>query len=918
MALDLLKNTIAISLTTKKRNTFTMKKNKIFQSLAVPKVGKMVLKLSTLSLSMLCLSFAHAADSEDATNTAEQPKKVQKVTVTGSSIKGVAAQSASPITIIKGEDLAKQGITTVEEALNKVSANQPGFSTSQNVGASNTEGSSANLRALGTDKTLVLLNGRRLAYSPFSTSTTNLNIIPMAMVERIEILRDGASAVYGADAIAGVINFITKKSFEGLSISGGLLQPEQKGGDKQDVSIFGGYGDLDEQGFNIYGVVDYRRSNDVMAKDRKISRRGGVIPELGLDASSANSFPANIYDPTSGVLANPYGDTNCNNTTNVTADDGLCFLNTQTVIGIIPQSETISALGRGTFKLSDTFNAIGEYIFSRNEVTTSIAPDVYSRSVTLPKSSQYYPGMGITPAVDGLSDDPLELYLRSQGGNRSGKTTTDSHRAFAGIEGEAYGWDINGGITYAKSEATDSFNSGYLNQSKVQAALNDGTLNPFGTSANPDIWKSFTVNGDTNQATLESTTADFTVSRPIYTLPAGDVGFAFGGSFSKQEWDQKINSEIVAQVPGSGIDPNKPISTGDRDITALFTEFQIPLLKNLELQLAARYDDYSDFGDTFNPKVALRWEPLKQLMFRTSYSTGFRAPSLYDINAPTSETYTGSKYNDPKLCPNGVAISPQYQTECNVQFKRTQGGSPDLKPEESTSYTAGFVFEPIKNLVFTADYYNIEVDNLIDSISDSMIFADTVKYADRFVRGEDGRLKYVNTSLINMGGLKTQGVDLSLNYVTAMTNTGRFGFGIDGTYVIKYDKQEEKGGEWVGRVGSYYNQQVYNRWKHVANLNWSYENWKMIFEQQFMRGYKDQNGIGEDKFDHHRVSDYTLYNISSTYSGFKNLELTAGIKNIFDQNPPASNVTDNFQYGYDSSYADPLGRTYFVRGTYKF
>ena len=881
-----------------------MKMNNRVRSVGSPTLGKTLLKLSTLSLSMLCLSLAHAEE-------ANQPTKVAKVTVTGSSIKGVAAQSASPITIIKGEDLAKQGVTTVEEALTKVSANQAGYSTSQNVGASSTPGSTANLRGLGSDKTLVLLNGRRLAYSPFSTSTTNLNIIPMAMVERVEILRDGASAVYGADAMAGVINFITKKSFEGLNISVGATQPEDKGGDKQEVSIFGGYGDLDEQGYNVYGIIDYRKSNNIMAKDRKVSRRGGVIPELGLDASSANGFPANFYDAKAGVLGNPYGSTGCNNLPNVSSDGELCYLNTQALIGITPETETISALGRGTFKLSDTFNAIGEYVFTRNKVSTTIAPDVYGRTVSIPSTSQYYPGNGITPSVSGLSGDPLQLYLRSQAGNRMSETTTDSHRAFVGIEGEAYGWDINAGLTYAKSEATDSFTGGYLNRSKVQSALDDGTLNPFGDSANQDLWKSFSVTGDTNTATLDSTTADFTVSRPIYTLPAGEVGFAFGGSFTKQNWEKNVNAPVVSQVPSSGIDPSEPHTEGDRDIRALFTEFQIPILANLEAQLAARYDDYSDFGDTFNPKVALRWEPMKQLMFRTSYSTGFRAPSLYDMYSHQIETYTGSKYNDPVLCPGGTAIEPKYQTECNVQFKRLQGGNDKLKPEESTSYTAGLVFEPIKNLVFTADYYNIEVENLINTISDSLIFADPAKYANLFIRDSEGRIKNVQTTLINMGGIKTQGVDLSLNYVTPMTTTGRFGFGIDGTYVLKYDLQEEKGGDWVSRNGTYYNQQVYTRWKHVANLNWSYEDWKMVFEQQFQRGYKDAS-------EERRVSDYTLYNIATTYSGFKNLELTGGIKNIFNQDPPASDVTDNFQYGYDATYADPTGRAYYVRATYKF
>ena len=890
-----------------------MKMNKTVCSVGSPTVGKNLLRLSALSLSMMCLSLAHAAD----TNESAQPTKVAKVTVTGSSIKGVAAQSASPITIIKGEDLAKQGITSVESALAKVSSNQAGFSTAQNVGQSQTPGSTANLRGLGSDKTLILLNGRRLASSPFSTSTTDLNIIPMAMIERIEVLRDGASAIYGADAIGGVINFITKKSFEGLNISAGATQPEDKGGDSQDISIFGGYGNLDEQGYNVYGVVDYRRTNDIMAKDRKISRRGGDLPELGLSLYSKNGFPANFYDPKSGAVGNPYANANCSNTPNVTSDGDLCYLNTQALIGIAPISESISALGRGTFKISDTFNAIGEYVFSRSKVTTTIAPDVFSRTVTISNNSPYYPGNTNTPAVAGVSGGPLKLYLRSQAGNRINETTTDSHRVFAGIEGEAYGWDINGGVTYAKSTADDTLVSGYLSKNRLQSALDNGTLNPFGSSTDSNLWNSFNVKGDTSSASIDSTSVDLTVSRPIYTLPAGDVGFALGASFTKQDWEKKINAEVVRQVPSTGTDPDSPTSKGDRNNTAVFTEFSVPILKNLEAQIAARYDNFSDFGDTFNPKVALRWEPMKQLMFRTSYSTGFRAPSLYDINEPQTRTNTGN-FSDPKLCPDGNPTAPQYKTECNTQFDRMQGGNKNLKPEESTSYTAGFVLEPIKNLVFTADYYNIKVDKLIDTVSDTLIFADPEKYADLFHRAADGRIDYVQTTLVNMGGIKTQGIDLSLNYITPMTATGRFGFGIDGTYVIDFKKQDEKGGEWVDRNGSYYNQQVYTRWKHVANLNWSYQDWKMIFEQQFQLGYKDANATGDDQYDHHRVGDYTRYNFATTYSGFKNLELTGGIKNIFNQDPPASNVTDYFQYGYDSSYADVTGRAYYVRATYKF
>jgi len=904
-----------------------MKKKYNVRSQVTPKIGKTILKLSTLSLSMMCLTMAQAAETEQSSND-DKPTKVVKVAVTGSSIKGVAAQSASPITIVKVDEILKQGVTTTEEALAKISANQSSFVTAQNVGASGTVGSAADLRGIGANKTLILLNGRRLAANAYDSGVTNLNIIPLAMLDRIEVLRDGASAIYGTDAIGGVINFITKKQFTGLNISGGLTQPEHSGGDTQDLSIFGGYGDLDENGFNIFGVIDYRHGNDVMAKDRKVSKRGGLIPELGITKGSSGSFPANFYDKETGVEGNPYAATGCGSNPLVYAQGEFCRYNSQAVIGIVPKTEDISALGRATFKLNDNLNAVAEYVYARNEITTSVAPDVFF-DLTLNPDSKYYPGNGITPGMNNVTG-PLELYIRSQAGNRVSSSINESHRVFGGLEGEAFGWDINTGVTYAHSEAEDRLNSGYLNYNRTQEALNNGILNPFGPQAPEDagLWDTLGVTGAYLKADVDSTTVDFTASRPIFKLPAGDVGFAIGTSYRHDEWTSNVVSEVASQAPSTGVDPNEPTNKGKRDIKAVFTELHIPLHKTLEAQLAARYDDYSDFGDTFNPKFALRWEPIKQLMFRTSYSTGFRAPTLWEVNAPNSITNTSAYYNDPVLCPNGPPKKPGdtlppggvASRDCETQFDRKNGGNKDLDPEESKSFTAGLVLEPIKNLVLTLDYFNIEVENQIAALPESDIFNNPTKYADKFVRNPDGTLNHIITTQDNMGDLKTSGVDVSLNYITPMTATGRFGFGMDGTYVIKYKYQNEKDGEWISSLGTYVGDAPIIRWKHTANLYWNYQNWGVNFQQQFTRGYDDQNSSSTVKsgYENHKVSDYTIYNISGTYKGFKNLEVTAGIKNIFDEDPPASNVGDNFQMGYDPRYADPLGRTYFVRGTYKF
>ncbi|WP_171304534.1 TonB-dependent receptor [Acinetobacter proteolyticus] len=894
-----------------------MKKANFAQPSALPKASKTMLKLSTLSLSMLCLTMAHAAEAESPSE--EKAAKVVKVAVTGSSIKGVAAQSASPITIVKVDEILKQGVTTTEEALSKITANQSNFVTASNVGTSKTQGSAANLRGIGANKTLVLLNGRRLAANAYDSGVTNLNIIPLAMLDRIEVLKDGASAIYGTDAIGGVVNFITKKQFSGLNFSADYQKPEQTGGEQQNYSIFGGYGDLEENGFNVFGVVDYRRGDEVMAKDRKVSRRGGVLPELGVNRTSSGSFPANLYDTETGTFGNPYAKTGCSDNPLFFSNDGVtCRYNSQAVIGIIPKTEDVSVMGRVTAKINDHFNAIGEYVYARSEVTTSVAPDVFF-DLPMNPSSKYYPGNGITPAMDNVSG-PLELYLRSQAGNRISNSVNDSHRIFAGLEGDAYGWDINTGLTYARSNAADNVLNGYLNYNKTAAALLDGTLNPFGaqSSADSNVWNGLSVKGKYLDAKLDSTTVDFTASRPIYTLPAGDVGFAVGASYRRDDWQSKTLAEIASVAPSTGVDPNEPVNEGSRNIKAVFTELHIPLHKTLEAQLAARYDDYSDFGDTFNPKFSLRWEPIKQLMFRTSYTKGFRAPTLQEMHSPKSVTNTAATYNDPLLCPGGVpAAGALPARDCGMQFDRQNGGNQNLEPEKSDSFTAGMVFEPIKNLVFTLDYFDIKVKNQITTISETAIFADPVKYADKFIRNADGSLNYINTTNQNLGGIKTSGFDVGAAWRSPMTSTGQFGLSIDGTYVTDYQYQENKGMPWVGVAGSYAGldyQAIVLRWKHTANLDWRYENWALNLQQNFSKGYKDQNSNGQD----HSVGDYTTYNLSGTYKGFKNLELTLGLKNMFDAEPPASNVVDNFQMGYDPRYADAVGRSYFVRGTYKF
>ncbi len=872
---------------------------------------------------------AHSVQAQE-TKTDDSPQQIQRVEITGSSIKRVASEGASPITTIKADDFVKTGATTAAEVLSSISGNQTQFTASSNVGAGKTVGSSADLRGLGSNKTLVLLNGRRLANAAFDGSAVDLNVIPIAALDRVEVLRDGASAIYGTDAIGGVINFITKRSYTGLNLSAEGILPQQAGAAEKRFNLSGGMGDLDKDGYNFFGVIDYHTQNAVKAADRSFSAPGGQNPGIGLNTGSANAMPGNYTDINTGTFTNPYAGTpNCSNPPYAyNAKGGICRYNTQAAIGIVPKTEEIAVLGKGSFKLNADNTASVEYLHSESKIRTYVAPDVFSSAnydggsgdYVINPNSRYYPGNGITPGT--ASGGPLALNWRSQAtGARVTESKNTTDRLLLSLDGTVAGWDYKTGLAYAMSKANDNLIRGYLNNDLVKAGMLSGVINPFGAqdAAGQAYLNNAQVKGVYEDAKTTVTTLDFTASRELFQLPAGGVGFAFGGELRKEKANFNVDHSVadLSQSTGSSTAQS---SSGSRNVKAVFTELNVPIFKTLEANVAARYDNYSDVGGTLNPKASLRWQPAKQLMFRTTYSTGFRAPSLYELHDPNSTTYTQSAYNDPVLCPGGnVGAGGNASRDCNQQFFRFIGGNTKLQPEKSTSFTLGMVAEPLPNVTTSIDYFNIKIKNQISVISEQDIFADPVKYAANFVRNADGSLKYIVDTNVNLGNIHTSGFDLGFGWRLPKTAWGDFGLSLDGTYITQYDYQTEAGGAYQNNLAVYANGGPIFRWRHTATLNWAKGPWNAMLQQVYSTGYRDQNGGLIDKqHNTHEVGSYTRYNVSASYTGFKNLTLTAGIKNLLNTDPPSSNVTDNFQYGYDARYGDPIGRAFFVRANYQF
>ena len=869
-------------------------------------------------------------------------EKVEKVEVTGSSIKRINAETALPVTIIRVDDLKKAGVTTAEEAIGRIASSQSSLGISQGVGATTGGRASANLRGLGGNKTLVLLNGRRVANHAYDSATVDLNAIPLAAIERIEVLRDGASAIYGTDAIGGVINFITRKDYDGAGFAGEIQLPQTKGGEEMRATLSAGTGSLQKDRYNLFGTFDYRMQDALKSTDRSFASTGN-IPDRGLARSSGTTFPGNVTQASTGVSGNPTLP-GCRPPSSFPAANGKsCRFDFVNFIDLIPQSDQYSFLGKGSLALGESNTASIEYLRAENKTTNRVAPTPLTQ-IVMPSTSPYFPGKGLTPGIPGLDPNAdIRVGWRTiPAGQRTNSPVGIGERAIAALDGNAADWDYKTALTWTRSTVNEVFTNGYISSPDIRAGV-AGTvagrpgfyLNPFGapTPAEDAYINASKVIGEviTAQGTVKG--IDARASRELLAMPAGPLGLAIGGEYRKEDFNFILNDGNIRRAASSGLELAQSVN-GNRNASALFGELSIPITKQLEVQLAVRHDRYSDFGSSTNPKIALRFQPVKEFLARASYNTGFRAPTLYEINQPEQLTNTSDSYSDPVLCPGGVpAAGADPARDCDQQFNVRQAGNKKLDPEKSRTATLGFVFEPLPSFTASLDFWDIHLKNQITTLPEQAIFGDPAKYAARFVRcsqidpalattidacSSPNALAYVDNANENLGDIKTRGIDIGLNYRFPATSLGRFSFGYDGTYVSKYDYQRERGGEFVKNVGKYVDATPVFRWQHTLTGNWSSDQWSAQLSNRFKSGYEDQNDPNEiDPQFFNKVESYSIWDTSISRVE-KDLTVTVGVKNLANTKPPFSNQGSTFQVGYDPRFTDPLGRMFIARVQYDF
>lgn len=870
------------------------------------------------------------------TPPADQTVQLQRVEVTGSAIKRIDAETAVPVTVIKFDDLKKQGVTTVEQALASISGSQTTQGTSQAVGLGTGGAAFADLRGLGSNKTLVLLNGRRIANNTVDGASTDLNMIPFAAIERIEVLRDGASALYGTDAIGGVINFITRRDFTGGTITVGADSPQHEGGKAYSANLVAGFGSLTNDGFNVMGALDYQKQRPISAAQRDFGKTG-FIPERGIFKSSGSTDPAN-YDQ-GGTSDNPAGPGCTQNAFIFHQSGASCRYDYTKWVDLVPDTERVSGFLKGTLKLGQDHQLNLEYFATQAVNKTTIAPVPFA-ALTMNPGTPFFPGNGITPAPTAFTIDPASpINLRWRdvpNGPRKEQDTNLQQRFIAGLEGNIVGWDYNTALSYSQNKNTHDVTGGYADGNIITPGVQTGVINPFGaqTAAGQALLDSALVTGKLFGGKSETWSVDARASRELGDwLSAGHAAaLAVGAEVRREKISFNANPDVAAKlIASTGVDPATD-QAGSRNVVGVYTELNVPVLKDLEITGALRYDRYSDVGNTVNPKVGFRWQPLQQVLVRGAYSTGFRAPSLFELNNPTTYTNTANAWNDPVRCPGGV-VQPGFSEAavCNTQFIVLNGGNKDLKPEKAKTATLGLVIEPVTNLTLGFDFWAVKVTNQISVLPDTLIFADPAKNAGLFHRGADGSLSidgsqcpgvncgYITDTTANLGGVISNGVDLSATYRLRAGDVGTFNVAFNGTYVNKYEYQQEQGGDWLRNVGIYSGTGPIFRWQHTLNASWSRGVWTLGVVNHYKSGYDDQNDPNQvDAAFFDKVGSYSTWDLWGSWQPTKAIAVTVGVRNVFDKNPPFSNQGATFQVGYDPRFTDPTGRAYYARASYSF
>ncbi len=895
-----------------------------------------------------------------AVSTADTPE-LQEIVVTGSLIRRPNAETAEAITILKSDSLKQLGITTVQEALNQLTANAPAVNVASSVGSFSGGGTYANLRDLGSSRTLVLLDGQRLANNANTGNAVDLSGIPFSAIDSVEVLREGASALYGSDAIAGVINFKTKKNYQGADIQVNLDRPQRNGGASGQAQFSLGHGDLTSDGYNVMVTGSYSKQDELRATYRDFSAEGFSPGGGYTSTNNPGTWPASFIDANGNSWQAGYPA--CAGNNYLTRYFGECSYRYSAATDLLPKSFQASGMVSVTKTLPANNQLQLQYFYTQSQVTGWSGPVFYSFPIS--PSSPYYPKASQLTCAGGPANCTTATPDLAGGGdavwtdpnnNRYSGNLNVEQRILLKFSGNNGGWDYDTYLNYSTNNNDDRNLGGYPNEYTTgvpgvgviaPGGVLSNLINPFGpqSAAGQALINSSYVNGiyQLGKETRWSIDGDAShelgdaFNSGIPTTVA--LGFDVGGE--RFTYATTPYNDLVQASTGL----TQSSAEGTRQTQALFMELDMPMAKSFDVDLSDREDRYSDFGRTNNGKLKVRYQPFDFLTFRGSASTGFRAPTLYSLYGSNylAASSSGTMGTGNPNCPvGGPAIAPFTAATCNTQGLALAGGNRSLTPETSQNFDIGVVVAPIEDMGITLDYYRILLKNTIGNIPVQAIYGNPTGFANSYVLNSAGGLTpsidegmdctpytkatcgYILQTSENTGRITTDGIDLSVQY-QQRTPIGTFHEDLEGTAVTKYLLQQYTGGPNLNIVG-WWNEIPQNgtalnvayKWSHFLRVDWTSPGkvWGGGIDNRLYSRYVDQfpDGAGNQR----EVGTYTLFDAYASYKPIDPMTVIVGIKNLLDRAPPFTNsYQNNFAAGYNALTADPLLRNFYINVEYK-